>query len=227
MSRIYDDIAAEIQAVNQEISKAQGDHTALINKLGQLERERYESLRKNVPQNHVTYLSIRDGQRVVELRKAIAYLDRKLADMPNLDPRRTHVMKGDRDRYAAELARLEPPSVKPFDVEVAENKISSLSAPFFEVPPIRHLVPEVLAKQKEQLMSVGTPEHVEMHPKVAEDILVEDGMTRAEAQEFIANLPEESDLAELPPPPADSGLIPPVEAQAPDSTPVDDDSIPF
>lgn len=136
MSRIYDDIAAEIQAVNQEISKTQGDHAALISKLGQLERERYESLRKNVPQNHVTYLSSRDGQRAAELRIAIAYLDRKLADMPNLDPRRTHVMKGDRDRYAAELARLEPTSVKPFvpfDVEVAESRISSLSATAFDI----------------------------------------------------------------------------------------------
>ena len=160
MSRIYDDIAAEIQAVNQEISKAQGDHTALINKLGQLERERYESLRKNVPQNHVTYLSIRDGQRAAELRIAIAYLDRKLEEMPNLDPRRTHVMKGDRDRYAAELARLEPAPVKPF-------------VPF-----------DVGFSNDEEAWAVEPTE------------------------------PESIEANE--PPPADSGLIPPVESQAPD-----------
>ena len=246
MSRTYDDIAAEIHQVNQELSRIEGDNAALINKLGQLQREQYQVLSQNqVAQNHRTYRNARDAQRADQLRMAIAYIDRKLADSPNLDPSRAGILQGDRDRYAAELARLENNSANTvlpqnvlmeeptmdelpvFDVTAAENKISSLSAPFFERLPIRHLVPEVLAKQKEQLMSVGTPEHVEMHPKVAEDILVEDGMTRAEAQEFIANLPEESDLAELPPPPADSGLIPPVEAQAPDSTPVDDDSIPF
>lgn len=193
MSRIYDDIAAEIQAVNQEISKTQGDHAALISKLGQLERERYESLRKNVPQNHVTYLSIRDGQRAAELRIAIAHLDRKLEEMPNLDPRRTHVMKGDRDRYAAELARLEPAPVKPFvpfDVEVAERNPKSYGGYATSLPP-----KDFGFSNDEEAWAVEPTE------------------------------PESIEANE--PPPADSGLIPPVESQAPDPTPVEDDSIPF
>jgi len=206
MSKTYDELALDIAALNLAISRGERDRATMVAELAELQKQQYRAMSaKRVPQNHVTYVSARDGERADLLRKAIDYLDRKLADRPNLDPHRTSVMQGDRDRYAAELERLEPSLVQPvrFDVEAVENRISSLSATAFD----RLAEPDVIAEQsvfgtpaeaktlitsmKSQLLSIGTPDHIEMHPQVAVDCLVEDGMTKEDAEKFISELPKE------------------------------------